>query len=490
MDIGSVIRERYRLVERIAIGGVGQVWRAADLALQRIVAVKVLRPEFAGNKDVLARFRSEARHAGALTHPGIARVYDYGETADAPYLVMEFVDGPSLAELLDNGPLDPARTADVIAQAAAALDAAHQVGLVHRDVKPGNLLIGPGGVVKITDFGIAYATGSAPVTDLGIVVGTAAYLAPERAAGASGSPSSDLYSLGIVGYECLSGHPPFDGTQSEIMGAHLYSTLPPLQGHVPTSLAGLIARLTAKDPRVRPDDAAQVSEIAFGIRDAIVTGRDLPTGPTAITGSGVSTVFDLPPADYLGSEGGDEPPPARTRRRVVVAGLVACVTVGLAGWLVSGLLDGSSPPARAASAGKPSPSASTIAIPALIKVDASALIGQPVDIVLGKLRAMKLQPLLKWTADGNATSGTVTGITPDGPVTAGSQIVVVAAYEPGSSPSASAATTSTPSHTSSSSPSRAPSSPASASSSPSKTSSPSPSPSSSSSSSSCVIFCF
>jgi eukaryotic-like serine/threonine-protein kinase len=494
MDIGFVIRERYRLVERIAIGGVGQVWRAEDLALKRVVAVKVLRPEYAGNKDVLARFRSEARHAGSLTHPGIARVYDYGEAADAPYLVMEFIDGPSLAELLDSGPLDPVRTADVIAQAAAALDAAHRVGLVHRDVKPGNLLLGPGGVVKITDFGIAYAIGSAPVTDLGIVVGTAAYLAPERAAGASGSPSSDLYSLGIVGYECLSGHPPFDGTQTEIMGSHLYSQLPPLQGHLPAVLTDLIARLTAKDPNIRPDDASQVSELAFRIRDAIVAGTDMSLGPDPLTGpnnllaASMPTIFDLPPSGYPAEGGLDEPAPRSRRRGVVAAAVAACVAAGLAGWLVSTALSSSAPPTNTEALNKPSPSASTVATPNLISVDATALIGQPVNTVLGKLRALRLQPLLKWTADGGVRAGTVTGITPDGPVTVGSQIMVVAAYEPGSSPSAAASTTGAPSHAPSS-PAQAPSSSSSPSSSPSKSSTASPSPSSSSTSS-CVIFCF
>jgi serine/threonine-protein kinase len=485
MDFGSVIRDRYRLDERIAIGGVGQVWRAEDLTLKRLVAVKVLRPEYAGNNDVLARFRAEARHAGALTHPGIARVYDYGE-AGSPYLVMEYVDGPSLAEVLDSGPLDPVRTADVIGQAAAALDAAHRLGVVHRDIKPGNLLIGPGGQVKITDFGIAYAIGSAPVTDMGIVVGTAAYLAPERAAGASGSPSSDLYSLGILGYECLSGHPPFVGTQSEIMAAHLHAPLPPLQGHVPAGLADLIARLTAKDPRVRPDDAAQVSEIAFLIRDAIAAGEDLPLQLGASAGSEVPTVFDLP-ADGLNAA----PRAGSRRRRTLAAAAAACVTAGLAGWLVSMMLSTSSPsPARAETVNKPSPSASTIATPGMVRVDAGELIGLPVDTVLGKLRALRLQPLLEWTADGDATAGTVTGITPDGPVTAGSQIVVTAAYEPGSSPSAASTAT-----TGAASPSSSPStSKSSGSSSPSSTAggsgSSSPTPSSSSSSPSCVFLCF
>jgi eukaryotic-like serine/threonine-protein kinase len=503
MDIGSVISDRYRLVERIATGGVGQVWRAEDLALKRVVAVKVLRPEYAGNNDVLGRFRGEARHAGALTHPGIARVYDYGEAADAPYLVMEFVDGPSLAELLDGGPLDPARTADVIAQAADALDAAHRMGVVHRDVKPGNLLIGPGGHLKITDFGIAYAIGSAPVTDLGIVVGTAAYLAPERAAGASGSPSSDLYSLGIVGYECAAGYPPFGGTQAEIMASHLYSPLPPLPGEVPAGLADLIARLTAKDPRVRPADAAQVSEFAFRIRDEIVSGVSgvsgtelLPPGPGTGRNSSPPTVLDYPPdvptAAY--DEGGTRA--GRSRRRGLTAALAACVVAGLGGWLVSSMLSGSSAPAHAAAVSKSSPSpsasASTISTSNLVRVDAKSLIGLPVNTVLGRLHALKLQPLLKWTPNGSVAAGTVTSIAPNGAVSAGSQIVVTAAYEPGTSPSAAASsahasappTSPSATQTTSSAPTH-PSSPAS-----STATTPATTPSSSSSGPSCVILCF
>src|SRR5580700_11060622 len=149
---------------------------------------------------------SEARHAGAMAHQNIARVYDYGEPeAEQPFLVMELVEGPSLAHALTRGPLDAARSMDVIAQAASGLQAAHAEGLIHRDIKPANLLLAPGGTVKITDFGIAHAVGSAPITLTGMLLGTPGYLAPERAAGARATPASDLYALGVVAYECLAG---------------------------------------------------------------------------------------------------------------------------------------------------------------------------------------------------------------------------------------------------------------------------------------------
>src|SRR5258708_2299711 len=196
-DFRPMAAGRYRLVSRIAAGGMGEVWGAVDAVLDGRVAVKLLRAEYAGHAETLARFRAEARHAGALTHPGIARIYDYGESGQGhpPYLVMELVDGPALTALLASGPLDAARTMDVICQTAAGLDAAHTVGLVHRDIKPGNLLIGPGGQVKITDFGIAHAAGSAPITRTGTLIGTPAYLAPERVTGGSARPASDPYSL-------------------------------------------------------------------------------------------------------------------------------------------------------------------------------------------------------------------------------------------------------------------------------------------------------
>ena len=242
--------------------------------LGRPVAVKLLQQGYASHQQTLARFRAEARHAGSLTHPGIAHVYDYGEAGPAgrPYLVLELVDGPSLAGALARGPLDPATTMDVVAQVAAGLAAAHAADLVHRDIKPANLLMSRDGLVKITDFGIAHAAGSAPITQAGTLVGTPAYLAPERASGEPATPASDLYSLGIVAYECLTGTTPFHGTPLEVASASRHGSLPPLPAAVPAPVAALVTDLTAKDPAARPGSSAQVAVRAAQVRDALQRG--------------------------------------------------------------------------------------------------------------------------------------------------------------------------------------------------------------------------
>ena len=257
-DARAVVAGRYRLEGRIAAGGMGEVWEGTDVVLGRPVAVKLLRAGYAQDPGSLARFRPEARHAACLSHPGIAQVYDYGQ-AEPPYLVMELVDGPSLAQVLGGGPLDPGRAMDVVAQAAAGLDAAHRAGLVHRDIKPGNLLLGPGGQVKITDFGISRAAGSAAVTGTGELLGTPAYLAPERLAGQVATPASDLYSLGVLAWECLAGAPPFTGAPAEVALAHRTRPLPPLPAAVPADVAALVAELTAQDPLARPQSAGEVA---------------------------------------------------------------------------------------------------------------------------------------------------------------------------------------------------------------------------------------
>jgi hypothetical protein len=182
---------------------------------------------------------------------------------------MELVDGPSLETVLTGGPLDDSRTMDIVAQAAAGLQAAHAAGMIHRDIKPGNLLLAPGGTLKITDFGIAHTIDSAPLTTSGELIGTPGYLAPERAMGERATPASDLYSLGMLAYECLTATPPFRGTPLEVALAHRDRPLPPLSPSVGVGVAALVMRLAAKDPARRPDDAAEVAVWAGLLRDGV-----------------------------------------------------------------------------------------------------------------------------------------------------------------------------------------------------------------------------
>jgi hypothetical protein len=302
---GLILDDRYRLDQRIAAGGVGQVWRATDLLLERPVAVKVLRPEYSDHPETLERFRKEAKNAGALSNSHVAQVYDYGRAGPegSPYLVMEFVDGPSLADLLAVDPIEPARALDVIAQAADGLAAAHKAGVIHRDVKPGNILISREGHVKVTDFGIAHAAGQAPVTAPGLVMGTTQYMAPERIAGNPGTAASDLYALGIVLHECLTGMPPHDGTAAEVMAAHLYLPLPPLPADVPAELDVLVDRLTTKDPARRISDAGELAEVAARLRDSIGGGALIPPARGAAqSGPGAAAPGPVPQAPALGAE--------------------------------------------------------------------------------------------------------------------------------------------------------------------------------------------
>jgi serine/threonine-protein kinase len=242
----------------------GEVWRALDTRLGRIVAVKMLRPEFADNPEYRDRLRLEGRHGAQLSHPGIVAVHDYddGSAGGEPYLVMEYVAGPSLAKVLAaEGTLSPGRVLAVIAQAAQALACAHAARIVHRDMKPGNVLV-DGNQVKIADFGIARAIGTASVTRAGLMLGTPAYLSPEQAAGKPATPARDLYSLGVIAHECLSGRPPFSGSALSVALAHLDQPLPPLPGTVPWPVAELVAALTVKDTRHRLGDALVAAQWA------------------------------------------------------------------------------------------------------------------------------------------------------------------------------------------------------------------------------------
>ncbi len=421
MSSAAVSVGRYQLLERIGAGGTGEVWRGLDTVLGRPVAVKLLRAEYAAQPEALARFRLEARQAGSLSHPAIAVIHDFGEPRGArpPYLVMELVEGPSLAAVLAGGPLAPARAMEVIAQTAAGLHAAHVAGLVHRDIKPANLLLGGDGLVKITDFGIAYSAGAAPVTRTGLIVGTPAYLAPERVGGARATPASDLYALGIVAYECLAGHPPFAGTPLEVAAAHRDRALPPLPATVPAGVAALVADLTAKDPAARPASADAVAQRAWHLRGA--GPRETAVLPGAADESAEQTLVGLPVP-------GPPPGPMPGGRRMSAVAWVALAAavillVGLLGALAGGALTGADRTAPTPPAHRPS----------LVNVDAAALIGQPVGQVRGQLGQLGLVIQVLWRPSHQQPPGTVVSVVPGGRVQAGSVVVVTGVVWPGHS---------------------------------------------------------
>lgn len=277
---------RYELVSRIAIGGMGEVWEATDHVIGRTVAIKILKDEYMGDPGFLERFRAEARHAALVNHEGIASVFDYGEENGSAFLVMELVPGEALSTILEReGSLSTDKTLDIVAQTSAALQAAHAAGLVHRDIKPGNLLITPDGRVKITDFGIARIADQVPLTATGQVMGTVQYLSPEQASGHAASPATDTYSLGIVAYECLAGKRPFTGeSQVAIAMAQINEQAPPLPPTVAVPVQNLVMAMIAKKPEDRPASSAAVARAATALRrgDVAAAAAAVPAIATGV----------------------------------------------------------------------------------------------------------------------------------------------------------------------------------------------------------------
>ncbi|HVF04406.1 MAG TPA: protein kinase [Frankiaceae bacterium] len=357
---GLRLNDRYRLEERIAAGGMGEVWRARDEVLDRDVAVKLLKREYVDDPTFLERFRNEARHAAGLSHPGIAGVFDFGESAGASYLVMELVRGEPLNALIAReGRLSPERTLDVVAQAARALEAAHQGGVIHRDVKPGNILVCPDGIVKITDFGIARAADAVPLTQTGTVMGTAHYVSPEQANGAPLTYASDLYSLGVVAYECLAGRRPFDAeTPVGIALAHINEDPLALPEDVPEAVQQLVARSLAKSPDERFVSAAAFAQAADAVRSQIErepvteTFHESPDPTLTLAAAGATAAFGAEATASAGAVSRDAdiypappplaptpPPPFVPRRsRGPLALLFTLVVLALLGALVWGAL--------------------------------------------------------------------------------------------------------------------------------------------------------
>jgi serine/threonine-protein kinase len=305
--VDGLLAGRYRLLDRLGAGGMSVVWRAHDQVLDRTVAVKVLSPGPSANPELLDRLRIEARSAARLRHPNIVEVYDFGETAQhMPYVVLELVDGRSLAEVLSGGAL-PWRYATLIgAQVAAALAAAHAHGIVHRDVKPSNVMVTTDGV-KLVDFGISATVGEADGIG-GEVYGTPAYLAPERLGGGIVRPATDVYALGLLLYLALAGHLPWEAsTTTQMLKAHRYldpAGLPPIAG-LPREVADLCRRCLSKHPAGRPSAAAAAR--ILGDVAGLVPATDL------------LAALDAPTAVIAA--------PSRRRRPLVAAAAAALLTI-------------------------------------------------------------------------------------------------------------------------------------------------------------------
>ncbi|KQV14632.1 MULTISPECIES: serine/threonine-protein kinase [unclassified Kitasatospora] len=356
---GTVLGGRYTLTERIGGGGMGDVWRADDGVLERQVAVKVLHAALLEDEQFAERFRREARLLAALSHPGIVDVHDYGESADGPggqvaYIVMELIDGRPLNEVLaEDGPMSAERTLGLLAGALDALHAAHQRDIVHRDIKPSNLMVRPDDRVVVTDFGIATAATSTKITSSHAVLGTALYMAPEQAEGAVTTPLSDLYSIGVVCYELLTGQVPFGGESVfEIVLKHVREPAPGLPPNFSPAVRQFVATALAKQPEHRHSDAAAMAAAAR----AAIGGT---SGPATVP----ATAVGLPPAlmatpvtvvAAVRDERRTQIEPKRRRSRVLIPLIIPIVITAGAGTVV--LIDQGALHSRAKGSGS-SPSA-------------------------------------------------------------------------------------------------------------------------------------
>jgi eukaryotic-like serine/threonine-protein kinase len=445
--------DRYELHELIAAGGMGQVWRGRDTALHRTVAVKVLRSEYTGDPTFLARFRAEAQHAASLSHPNIAIVFDYGEeiaqdgTGETlAYLVMELVEGEPLSALLAReGALGTETTLSLLRQVGFGLGEAHRAGMVHRDVKPGNILARPDGSVKITDFGIAHSARSVALTKTGQVVGTPQYLSPEQAEGRPATPASDVYALGLIGYECLTGRAAFDGDNPVTIALKQVRQNPaPLPDEVPADVRELIRRAVHKVPAARfSDGAAFVAAV-----EDILAGRPLPAAPETVAvpvagalqaagavqvagtvlAAGAIPLPREPGAETLltGAVGRSPGPRRRNRLAMVllpVLGLLAGAGIAVA--LLQALADDNP--------GAPANAAEQRVVGSIV-LDAGDYIGDPVRQVTERLTALGLDVEPRPEARNDVEPDRVTDVRPAGePVSAGDTVVVTYAVRNSSS---------------------------------------------------------
>jgi serine/threonine-protein kinase len=350
VHVGRVLGGRYRLDALLASGGMAQVWQGTDDVLRRQVAVKLLHPHLAADATFVARFRQEAVAAARLAHPGIVSIYDTCSEDGIEAIVMELVVGRTLRQRLDDpSPIDPWQAAGLAAQVAEALDAAHRAGLVHRDIKPANVLLGGDGRVKVADFGIAKAVADADLTQPGLMVGTAKYLAPEQVRGDAVDARTDLYSLGVVLYEMLCGRPPFvaDTDAATALARLQRDPLRPRQvrAGVPKALEDVVCRAMAREPDQRYDSAAD-------LRAALLAAGATPSPDTDLTATTIGAVPDRTAAVVRPTGVTTPAPPGPSFRQTERSWLVptalvvvAAVALGIAGLLfgrsgAGNLLDG------------------------------------------------------------------------------------------------------------------------------------------------------
>jgi serine/threonine protein kinase len=459
---GRLLGDRYELVSPLATGGMGQVWRAQDRLLKRQVAVKVLRGDVSGDPAFVARFRAEAQHTAALAHPNIAAVFDYGEVPDdgehRAYLVMELVDGEPLSALLQREPRLPVPlTLSILRQVAGALAAAHAAGVVHRDVKPANVLVLPDGRVKITDFGIASSADSLPLTRTGQVIGTAHYLSPEQAEGAKATPASDVYAAGAVAYECLAGRRPFDGESAvQIALMQIRDTPPPLPPDVPAQVRALVERAMAKDPAQRFTDGAALRAAVERVIPVVAPSPDhlrtmtttlplpLPGRPrkpdaTVALPAPEPTAPAQPTAVLPASVTAKVRPGRRANHAVGIA--VVLVALLLLAAVLYAVLHGTADPSSgtpgtptatssptssaAASSTTPAPTAKPTVL-----VDAAAYTGRPVAEVQAELTRLGLTVQVTPVTAAGVRAGLVVGVAPGGSMAPGSTVTVSYAAPP------------------------------------------------------------
>jgi serine/threonine-protein kinase len=427
----------------------GEVWQATDTVIGRQVAIKILKDEYLGDPGFLERFRAEARHAALVNHEGIANVYDYGEEDGSAYLVMELVPGEPLSSVLERErtlPID--RVLDIVAQTSVALQAAHAAGLVHRDIKPGNLLITPENRVKITDFGIARIADQVPLTATGQVMGTVQYLSPEQASGHPASPSTDIYSLGIVAYEALAGKRPFTGeSQVAIAMAQINDAPPPLPETIAEPVRNLVMSSIAKKPSDRPDSAANLARAAQALRrgDVQSAGAAVPAISAGLPAAdatmvlpraaepGATTVLNIPsttPSEERKSKRSAWTWPLIALVAVLVlvlgSSIVALVSGGTGGGGSSSSMTSTS--TRTSSTATPTRSSGTpTPTPTLIKVDKAAYVGKTAEEASSALQALGMGVNLKQekAAPNAGLVGKVYDLNPTGNLKIGELITVL-----------------------------------------------------------------